>query len=481
MIIWSSFILDEMAGLRNDALPSCPECKKDPAFLAKNSGVVTSIQGPSGSEPATFGEITSWTITADAATDPAKQFVEYMMTDGYEPWIAIAPEGKIPVRAGAGAGSTEYSDAWAGDGRRGRHQGAAVGVLRPGGHRRADRRHRHPAARWAIPQGQGDLLGAIQGEQPVANAVNEVSNGDVGRGRRAAGRRRDPASRGVRAVTIGGPAAPMPVTEERDTGALRRRQRGGSARAREDRRTGYLLISPTVVIVFAMVVLPILWTVSLALPAGAAAQPPPAPASSATTASTTSTTSSPRRASSTRSSPRSSTRCAARRCAIGLGLLAALALRQPFRGRGLVRACMLLPYVAPVVAATFVWTTMLNPQFGIVNHYGTTLLGWDEPIAFLELGRAGLDLRLDLARQHVAVLTVVLFEAWRSFPFAFLFLTARHPGDPGQPSRRRRWSTAPRPPSGSATSCCPSCCRPSRCSPCCGSSGPSTTSTTSTC
>ena len=32
-------------------------------------------------------------------------------------------------------------------------------------------------SRWAIPQGQGDLLGAIQGEQPVANAVNEVSNG----------------------------------------------------------------------------------------------------------------------------------------------------------------------------------------------------------------------------------------------------------------------------------------------------------------
>jgi len=48
-------------------------------------------------------------------------------------------------------------------------------------------------------------------------------------------------------------------------------------------------------------------------------------------------------------------------------LLAAMALRQPFRGRGLVRACMLVPYVAPVVAATFVWTTMLNPQFGIVR------------------------------------------------------------------------------------------------------------------
>ena len=32
-------------------------------------------------------------------------------------------------------------------------------------------------SRWAIPQGQGDLLGAIQGEQPVAGAVNEVANG----------------------------------------------------------------------------------------------------------------------------------------------------------------------------------------------------------------------------------------------------------------------------------------------------------------
>ena len=100
MIIWSTFILDEMAGLRNDALPTCPECKKDPGFLAKNSGVVTAIQGPSGSAPATFGEITSWTIPAEASTDAAKQFVEYVMNDGYEPWIAIAPEGKVPVRSG---------------------------------------------------------------------------------------------------------------------------------------------------------------------------------------------------------------------------------------------------------------------------------------------------------------------------------------------------------------------------------------------
>jgi multiple sugar transport system substrate-binding protein len=177
MIIWSTFILDEMAGLRNDALPTCPECKKDPAFLAKNSGVVTSIQGPSGSAPATFGEITSWTIPADAASDSAKQFVEYMLTDGYEPWIAIAPEGKVPVRTGPEAGSTEYADAWA---------GMDVGVDTKAplsefyGQDVIDAltQGTDSLARWAIPQGQGDLLGAIQGEQPVANAVNEVSSGD---------------------------------------------------------------------------------------------------------------------------------------------------------------------------------------------------------------------------------------------------------------------------------------------------------------
>ena len=40
--------------------------------------------------------------------------------------------------------------------------------------------------------------------------------------------------------------------------------RRGSARVREDRRTGYALIAPTAVIVLVMVVLPIIWTVSLA-------------------------------------------------------------------------------------------------------------------------------------------------------------------------------------------------------------------------
>lgn len=111
--------------------------------------------------------------------------------------------------------------------------------------------------------------------------------------------------------------------------------------------------------------------------------------------------------------------------AIGLGLVASLALRKAFRGRTFVRALMLLPYVAPVVAVTFVWSTMLNPQFGIINHWGQTWFGWDEPIAFLSERSAEVSLLGVTFEVPVALLSVILFEMWRSFPFAFLFLTAR--------------------------------------------------------
>jgi multiple sugar transport system substrate-binding protein len=176
MMVWSSFILDEMAGLRNDALPSCPECAADPAFLARNSGVVTALQGPSGEEPAQFGEITSWTITAGADVDPAAEFVEYMLTDGYLPWIEIAPEGKVPVRLGTSDNPTEFSDAWA---------DMPVGVDTKAplsefyGPEVLEELGAGPESisRWALEQGQGDLLGALQGEQPVSAAVNEVSQG----------------------------------------------------------------------------------------------------------------------------------------------------------------------------------------------------------------------------------------------------------------------------------------------------------------
>ena len=110
---------------------------------------------------------------------------------------------------------------------------------------------------------------------------------------------------------------------------------------------------------------------------------------------------------------------------IGFGLIAALALRGRFRGRTFVRASVLLPYVAPVVAVTFVWEILLSPQFGLANNWGTRFLGWDRPIAFLSQREYTASLFGWEFEVPLALLTVIAFEAWRYFPFAFLFLLAR--------------------------------------------------------
>jgi multiple sugar transport system permease protein len=111
--------------------------------------------------------------------------------------------------------------------------------------------------------------------------------------------------------------------------------------------------------------------------------------------------------------------------AIALGLAAALIVRRPFRGRTIVRASMLLPYVTPVVAVTFVWATMLDPNLGIVNALGKDVFGWDKPIPFLSQRAAPVSFLGIEFELPVALITVIVFQAWRYFPFAFLFLLAR--------------------------------------------------------
>jgi multiple sugar transport system permease protein len=109
---------------------------------------------------------------------------------------------------------------------------------------------------------------------------------------------------------------------------------------------------------------------------------------------------------------------------VGLGLVLALALRRPFRGRGLVRALVLVPYVLPVIAAVTIWQTMLNPQYGVVNAFGREVLGWESSIGFLNTSTTeiwGIPIPLSL-------LVVVAFEIWTSAPLSFLFITARLQG-----------------------------------------------------
>ncbi|MCG3268114.1 ABC transporter substrate-binding protein [Yoonia sp. I 8.24] len=112
MIIWSPFILDELAGLRDSAPPTIND---DPTSsdLAAATGIVTNFSGPSNPGGAAWGDIRYFGITSDASTDAAMEFVEYSMNDGYGQTLAIAPEGKFPVRRGTADNPTQFADLWA--------------------------------------------------------------------------------------------------------------------------------------------------------------------------------------------------------------------------------------------------------------------------------------------------------------------------------------------------------------------------------
>lgn len=96
-----------------------------------------------------------------------------------------------------------------------------------------------------------------------------------------------------------------------------------------------------------------------------------------------------------------------------VGLIAAIMLNRPFRGRGAARAVFLIPYVAPIVSVAFVWRWILDPRpSGVVNDILMSLGLIDLPIAYL-------------ATRGLALFLVILFEAWRYFPFAMLMILAR--------------------------------------------------------
>ena len=96
-----------------------------------------------------------------------------------------------------------------------------------------------------------------------------------------------------------------------------------------------------------------------------------------------------------------------------IGLVAALLLNRRFYGRGLMRAVFLISYVAPIVSVAFVWRWILDPRpSGVVNDLLLQLGAIETPIAYL-------------ATRGLSLALVILIEAWRYFPFAMLMILAR--------------------------------------------------------
>lgn len=112
--------------------------------------------------------------------------------------------------------------------------------------------------------------------------------------------------------------------------------------------------------------------------------------------------------------------------ALVMGLFAAQLMNLAFRGRSFLRGLFLSPYVAPVIAVALAWVLLLDPGPGGTLNALLLQLGVIEgPISFL--GQRAAEIRfLGLSFDFPIALTVVIiFEIWRYFPLAMLFILAR--------------------------------------------------------
>lgn len=93
--------------------------------------------------------------------------------------------------------------------------------------------------------------------------------------------------------------------------------------------------------------------------------------------------------------------------AVGVALL----LNRAFAGRALVRGSFILPWVIPAFVAAFAWRWMLDPTFGVVNHalrgLGLTVVG----IPFL-------------SDPSLALPTVIAAHIWKGLPWVMLVVLA---------------------------------------------------------
>jgi multiple sugar transport system permease protein len=94
-----------------------------------------------------------------------------------------------------------------------------------------------------------------------------------------------------------------------------------------------------------------------------------------------------------------------------LGMSAALVLQHSFRGRGLLRTMFLVPYSLPIYAGVITWSFMFQRDNGLINHVLVSNLHLLDHASFWLIG-------------NKAFFAMVIVAVWRSWPFAFLMLTA---------------------------------------------------------
>jgi len=96
-----------------------------------------------------------------------------------------------------------------------------------------------------------------------------------------------------------------------------------------------------------------------------------------------------------------------------LGLIAGVLLNMDIKLRGLYRALILIPWIAPPVVSIISWQWMLNDQFGIINRTLMRLgiIGERDPILWL-------------ADPQLALLSIIVVGSWTRFPFMMITVLA---------------------------------------------------------
>ncbi|WP_306768508.1 carbohydrate ABC transporter permease [Roseomonas sp. AR75] len=94
-----------------------------------------------------------------------------------------------------------------------------------------------------------------------------------------------------------------------------------------------------------------------------------------------------------------------------LGLVIALTLNTKLRGRGPLRAAMLIPWAIPTVVSAQMWNWMLHDQYGVINAVLLSLGVIATPWAWV-------------ADPTLALWSVVAVDVWKTTPFMALLLLA---------------------------------------------------------
>jgi trehalose/maltose transport system permease protein len=94
-----------------------------------------------------------------------------------------------------------------------------------------------------------------------------------------------------------------------------------------------------------------------------------------------------------------------------LGMIIALVVNSNFRGRGAMRAVMLVPWAIPTVVAAQMWKWMFDDVYGVINDAGVRL-------HLLSHSRAW------ISEPSTALASVCAVDIWKTTPFVALLLLA---------------------------------------------------------